>query len=129
MSIVRQPPRIGNFKHKSRPKIARRDTNPEHLAFIRTLPCLVNEIWCQGNIEAHHLLGLPDNSRGGALKAADYWATPLCRKHHTRLHEIGERTFFSELGITYPPAIAALLYVLSGNETACLRAIHEARWR
>ena len=123
-----KPHQFQAFRERTKPKREpRRMVDDKHLAFIRSLPCLASDYSCLGDIEAHHLLGLPDNSRGGALKAGDRWTIPLCRAHHGDLHMNGERKFLDWHGIAYPPALAALLYQLSGNETACLRVIAEMK--
>ncbi len=70
--------------------------NPEHLAWIRTLPCSVYRLqeatcekygWhfvpiCEGRIDPHH----STIGRGLGQKTDDAKAFPLCRKHHEELH-------------------------------------------
>jgi len=128
MSRIVQPVILANFRKRTKPKREpRRLVDEKHLAFVRSLPCLAEGLACNQGIVAHHLLSIPNNSRGGALKADDSWVLPLCHRHHARLHETGERKFLDWHGIAYPPALAALLFVLSGNETACLRVIEEMK--
>lgn len=56
-----------------------------YLEFIRRRKCLV----CRKNHpDAHHV-----RSRGAG--GSDYDTVPLCRKHHTELHQIGQGTFQS----------------------------------
>ena len=124
MSMVPTRHVYGNWKHKSRPKVKaqRRFTDEKHLAFIRTLPCVV----AGGQAEAHHLLFVPTNERGGAMKSGDCWTIPIGHWHHMKLHETGERSYLAALSI-YGPGLAALLYQMSGNTDACLRALQECR--
>lgn len=53
-----------------------------HLVFIRSLPCIV----CGYGADAHHL-----DSRGSG--GSDYSAIPLCRSHHSEIHQIGKTQF------------------------------------
>jgi hypothetical protein len=68
------------------------------LDFIRKQPCCI----CGGiNVEAHHVRtnSLAHGSNpGGAQKADDRWALPLCWEHHREAH-MGEREFWASLGI------------------------------
>ncbi len=53
--------------------------DPEYLARVRSLPCLLSgRGGCYGPVEAHHAGKRP----GMGLKAADRTAVPLCRAHH-----------------------------------------------
>ena len=101
--------------------------DPDHLAFVHRLPCVCTLREGEG-VQAHHLTRVPTNERGGARKAGDNWILPLWHEIHHNLHNCGqdERQFLAEYGI-YGPALAALLYRLSGNEHACRRAIEECR--
>jgi hypothetical protein len=73
------------------PRYVRKDErkDPEHLAFLRTLPCAMKahmpgaSTACFGEIHAHHPTGA-----GLALKAPDRDAMPLCRQHHGELHGV-----------------------------------------
>ena len=95
-----RPPRAVRVSHRSRIRSERRDGEcPEHLNWIRTLPCLVA---CQGVLErrggrcgtvihAHHVrLG---TGGGTGMKPADRWTVPLCPRHHLELHNHGALTF------------------------------------
>lgn len=101
--------------------------DPDHMAFIHRLPCI-----CTGHegqeIQAHHLMRVPTNERGGARKSGDNWCIPLHWEIHHNLHHCkdGEIAFLVMYGI-YGPAMAALLYQLSGNEDACRRAMQEMK--
>jgi hypothetical protein len=72
--------------------------DPEYLAFIRLLPCLI----CGKKAEPHHA-----GQRGIGQKADDRTAIPLCQKHHRRpglggasdsAHALGKR-FWQHHGI------------------------------
>ena len=109
--------------------------NPEHLDFIRSLPCVA----CgRSPSEAAHCrlpysggVTVPLEERGGTgLKPADKWANPLCADDH-RLskeaqHTIGERVFWERLGIN-PLGLASKLWDNTGNRSAAMGSIHRAR--
>lgn len=84
--------------------------NPEFLAFVRTLPCILNGLtgyaplgtlqikhFCLGRIEASHV-----GRSGMAQKAADETAIPMCVAAHRTgpfaFHKIS-REFFSTWGV------------------------------
>lgn len=51
---------------------------PDFIKWVKTLVCIV----CQGpNPHPHHIIG--HGLGGGAMKADDYLAFPLCGNHHT----------------------------------------------
>jgi len=62
----------------------------KHIAYIKTLCCLIGQHGfkgnCKGHIEAHHLLKPYDGLRGMSLKANDKNLIPLCQNHHMLLH-------------------------------------------
>ena len=65
--------------------------NPEHLRFVRSLPCCV--CGARRNIEAHHT-----GPRGLSQKSSDLSAIPLCALVHHRAgqysyHVLGRRAF------------------------------------
>lgn len=64
---------------------ARRQRDPEYMAFVRRLPCSVS--WphgCQGPVEAHHA-----GERPFGRKAPDWTCLPLCHKAHHDWHSGG----------------------------------------
>lgn len=62
--------------------------DPEHLKYIRTLPCCVPG--CRrGPIHAHHS-GL---DKGMGQKPSDSSAAPVCERHHRALHDKGRAWF------------------------------------
>jgi hypothetical protein len=86
--------------------------NPEHLKWIRTLPCSV----CRTAraVEAAHT-----GPRGLGQKSSDFSAIPLCVRHHRTgddsYHKLGPRKF-SEVHHLNIPAIVARL-----NAKPCIR--------
>jgi len=69
-----------------------------YLDFIRRKKCLI----CRRiSPDAHHV-----RSRGAG--GSDYDTVPLCRKHHTELHQIGQRTFESRKGFNFYREIVEL---------------------
>lgn len=99
----------------------------KHLAFIRTLPSLVPG---REPVEAAHIRYADDTyaKRGSGLqqKPHDCWAVPLAADQHRRQHSMAERAFWEGVGID-PVLIAALLYAHSGDETAAIQVIRNAR--
>ena len=78
--------------------------NSKHLAWIRTLPCLIQKAGYythSNSIQAHHLLKPWDGVRGLSLKANDKNAIPLCVMHHSELHiKYGDEfKFFENYGL------------------------------
>ncbi len=63
-----------------RPKRARWD-NPKFLTWVKTQPC---ECCGSPSDDAHHLIGWGQGGMG--TKAHDFLVIPLCRQHHTELH-------------------------------------------
>ncbi len=135
MSIVKPTSGLANWKRKSHPpKLKARFVDIEHLDFIRSLPCL-----CCGHPppnSAHHVMRVPTNERGGAMKSGDCWTVPLCfgpypRGCHMTLHHWEEEKWSLRHNVAallmYLPASAALLYQMSGNKDACIRAIKDMR--
>lgn len=76
--------------------------NPKFLVWVKTQPCT-----CCGSPadDAHHLIGWGQG--GMATKAHDAFTIPLCRKHHTELHN-GPAAFEQQFG-TQPELIIKLL--------------------
>jgi hypothetical protein len=99
-----------------------------HLAFLRSLPCLVTGR--SDGIEAAHIRFADDTyaKRGSGLqqKPHDCWAVPLSADEHRRQHSISERDYWIDTGID-PVLIAALLYCHSGDDNAARQVIRNAR--
>jgi len=90
---------------------------PDHLAFIRTLPCLV----CANDIEteAAHIRmsdwSIAKPMTGVGTKPDDYYTVPLCSEHHRQQHAHGnERKWWERFNID-PVKVALALYVASGD--------------
>ena len=93
-----------------------RKTDPGHLAFVRSLPCVV----CGNNIEtqaAHIRFGDPGAGKryvGKGEKPDDTWTLPLCGVHHEEQHKIGEDQFWQKYAID-PLKVAAFLSISTGD--------------
>jgi len=64
--------------------------NKKHLIFVSNQKCCLTSIaadWCNGNVQAHHLLKPYSGKRGMGMKASDNNAVPLCYSHHAELHD------------------------------------------
>ena len=54
-----------------------------YLRWVRAQPCVM----CGAPADdAHHAIGLHDDLSGMALTASDLFALPVCRYHHTLIH-------------------------------------------
>lgn len=94
--------------------------DPEHLAFVRSLPCLI----CGATrmVEAAHVrYGDPTYGKaktGLGQKPADRWSVPLCAAHHRTgpdaQHNSNEREWWERRGID-PLRAAVALKVVSGS--------------
>jgi hypothetical protein len=105
-----------------RQRIERRP-DKDHLAFIRTLPCLTCEAQ-QTPTEAAHIR-YADPTSGMGRKSHDALVVPLCGDCHRGpggQHSRGERQWWEEKGID-PVRVAAALKAVSGNEKAALTII------
>lgn len=72
-----------------------------HLKRVSKLPCYIcGLLFC----DAHHLMRA--ESRGMAYKTGDDCAIPLCRNHHSQLHNIGEDEFFALYGKDYDSVVS-----------------------
>lgn len=76
----------------------------KHLAWVRTLPCLICKAGYYSHtneVHAHHLMKPYDGFRGMSLKANDRNVIPLCSKHHSLLHTKygNEFHFFTSYGL------------------------------
>ena len=100
---------------------------PNHLAFIRSLPCIICCIGGPG-VEAAHIRmsdrRAAKRETGCQEKPSDCWTVPMCAYHHRTgpdaQHSMSERDFWDG-----PPAIdviivAAFLFAASGDhERGC----------
>lgn len=81
------------------PKRAKRDgrwRSQAHLTFVRSHFCCIEG--CQDMpIEAAHVrIG---SGAGIGQKPHDFRAVSLCKAHHAKQHEVGERTFWSGIDV------------------------------
>jgi hypothetical protein len=98
-----------NFKQK-------RIRDRAHLNFIKTLPCCM--CGAPQSDPAHIRLG---TDGGTGLKPSDNYVLPLCRPCHQEEHR-GSRTFWAKAKRD-PLGLANALYILTGQETACIEQI------
>ena len=89
-------------KHKKKKFV---EINKEHLIYVSSLPCCINnrdDDWCRGNVQAHHLLKPFEGSRGFSMKASDKNVVPLCYYHHAMLHDkiVNENVFWTLFGLS-----------------------------
>lgn len=95
-----------------------RHVDEAHLAFIRTLPCLI----CGRPSEAHHLLRTPE--RGIGRKSDDRHTVPLCDPHHDGLHADGNETrYLADHRVKDALGLSERLYELTGKDAAARAAI------
>ena len=105
-----------------------RQHKPDHLAFVRQLPCVV----CMNDIEteaAHIRFGdrrAAKSNPGMQAKPDDTWTVPLCGKHHREQHTINEKKFWTSHEID-PLFIALALSNVSGNTSLGLMIVSNAR--
>ena len=74
------------FKRKG-PK---RTDHPQHLAYLRTLPCCLGHLYAcshQDSVQAHHSTAGMKGLKGMSLRTSDLDAFPLCAKHHRAFHD------------------------------------------
>jgi hypothetical protein len=72
------------------------DKHPAHLAWIRTLGCLVPGC-AHRPVDAHHVRTCTGGGMG--KKPGDEWCIPLCHTHHMAGHQMGWRTFEARYGL------------------------------
>jgi hypothetical protein len=116
---------------KRGPKIRGRQHDDKHLAYIRTLPCLVSgSRYC---VEAAHIrysdFKWGKINPGTGKKPDDKWVVPLSAARH-RLdvdsqHNSDEREFWERHGID-PLPIARALWTVSGDYEAGMKIVLEA---
>jgi len=69
---------------------AKKIKNKKHLIFVSNQRCCLTTVsadWCNGNVQAHHLLKPYSGKRGMGMKASDNNVVPLCYGHHAELHD------------------------------------------
>jgi len=103
-----------------------RDKN--HLAFVRSLPCLISNHECGGETQACHIRRGTDGSMG--VKPSDNYTIPLCHVHHTLQHNKGEITFhytYIKGGFEAAIACANHIYKHTGDRVKALQAMAMVR--
>lgn len=115
---------------KSRDVRFRRSKHPKHLAWIRTLPCLISML--TRDVDAAHIRYADKEygkeEPGMARKPDDFWVVPL--EHSIHLHEqhaMNERAFWEKYS-TDPLRIALALFAVSGDDDAGMEILHQ-NWR
>lgn len=131
-TMVRRP---GTAFSKSPPRKSRRREREEgHLAWIRTLPCVLRGR--RGGVEAAHIrfadpiYGKPETPAG--KKPDDRWTVPLHHEEHRTgndaQHNSNEREWWARRGLD-PVAIAAALWGCTGHDEEAEVILREARSR
>jgi len=109
--IIRGPEAFADRKQK-RP----RSKDQNHLAYIRSLPCLI--CMTEKKIEAAHIRmadrRLGKRETGMAEKSDDDFTLPLCADHHADQHKHNESQWWADRGID-PVVIANALWRVTGN--------------
>ncbi len=123
--IVREPSAFSNApsKGQKRPRVE----NGKHLAWIRTLPCIVTGT---RPVEAAHIRYADPvygkRETGKAERPDDRWVIPLSPDMHRNQHSGSESAFWTKQGID-PCRVALALYALSGDDEQAEIIIRNAR--
>lgn len=101
---------------------------PDHLDFIRSLPCCVclNE---ERSEAAHIRFAWPrvdKRETGLGEKPDDMWSVPLCPKDHREQHSGSEISFWAKQHMS-PILTALALWAVTGDEERGRRIIKRAR--
>jgi len=91
----------------------RQRLNPEHLVWVRSLPCSTAAPGCTSPCHAHHVRLGTDGGTG--IKPSDKWTVPLCAAHHQELHDHGARSFEARYGLDLK-AVAESLAISSPHQ-------------
>lgn len=95
----------------------------KHLAFIRTLPCVITGT---SPVEACHIRYADrqhgKRETGGAEKPSDCWVVPMCPQKHREQHSMNERAFWDRYGID-PLEVARQLFAATGDNEAGVEII------
>lgn len=106
-----------------------REKNNGHLAWIRTLPCVV--CLSYANSDPAHIRSASSKhgkrQTGMAEKPDDRWVTPLCREHHDAQHARGDELAWWAENRIDPFSLALALYGASGDDELAMQIINEAR--
>lgn len=100
----------------------------KHLAFIRTLPCIVSGD--DTTVEAAHIRyedwRIAKFNPGVGQKPHDFFVLPLAGEKHREQHSMNERRFWQSYGID-PILYALALYAVSGDYEQGCRIVACAR--
>lgn len=104
-----------------------REKDDKHLAWLRTLPCIITG---QRPVEACHVRYADPRfgkfHAGAGEKPHDKWAVPMLAALHREQHDGNERLFWAKYGID-PVQVASALYAESGNDEAAYVILRTAR--
>lgn len=105
-----------------------RINNAAHLAWIRTLPCILTGE--NTSVEAAHIrmtdLRVDKWNAGVGAKPDDCWVLPLSGEMHRKQHQVGnEKKFWESHGID-PIFYAMALYLASGDYERGCRIVNNA---
>lgn len=82
--LPKKPKRDGRFRSQA------------HLTFVRSHHCCIEGCTDMPIEAAHVRIG---SGSGIGQKPDDWRAVSLCRDHHARQHEVGERTFWAGIDV------------------------------
>lgn len=106
-----------------------RQHDPDHLAFVRTLECVL----CPDDTttEAAHIsyrdMSVGKMGRGFSRKEHDKFTLPLCGQHHRDQHDAGdEYGWWKQRGVD-PVKLALAIYSVRGDYQEASRIIRAAR--
>ena len=103
-----------------------RSEDRDHLAWIRTLPCVISG---ERPVDPAHIRYADrvygKREVGKAEKPDDRWVVPLCRRLHDEQHSMSERIFWARHGLD-PLRIALALHANSGDDDQAAIILQEA---
>lgn len=108
-------------------KKRQRDNDPNHLAWIRTLPCCITGSMPVDPAHVRYadpIYGKRETGKGE--KPDDKWVVPLCRAKHDEQHSMNERIFWARHGLD-PLRIAAALAMNPGDDEQAFIILREAQ--
>ena len=104
-----------------------REHDDKHLAFIRTLPCVLTG---KRPVEAAHVRyadpAYGKRETGKSEKPHDKWTVPLSPEKHREQHDMNEREFWARHGVD-PLRVAAALWASTGDDETAEVILREAR--
>lgn len=122
---IRKPPTA--FSSDKSGKATASFKDERHLAFIRTLPCVITgKLGCEA---CHIRTGSAEYNKkhtGKSQKPSDSWTVPMRPELHREQHSMNEADFWKLYGIN-PFRLASRLYEVTGDTEAALRVIETER--